>query len=162
MTFGCFPQSAYSSVGLGTRIQKSGDSAGLLAGHVTQLAIFFVENQNRVRIVRVVWLTLKPNGVVLDQALTGFATLGETKCAANGKVRLVQYACARPLRITRSPIFGARGGHRLPLVFTLSRASRLPRLFPLARCHETNVYWKYLFNDEGELIEFLLGHLAVR
>ena len=109
----------------------------------------------------VVWLALKSDAVVLDQALTRFAALCEPKRTSHVKFRFVQDARARLLRITRRPLLGARGDHGLSLVLALRHTARVPRQFPLARCHETNVCGMHPFNCEGELVKFLFGDFAV-
>lgn len=46
--------------------RRGANGAGFFTPHITQFRIIFSQNQNRIRIVRVVWLALKSNAVVLD------------------------------------------------------------------------------------------------
>ena len=46
-------------VGLSASVQERRDVASLLPWHITELAIIVSQNEDRVRVVAIVWLSLK-------------------------------------------------------------------------------------------------------
>ena len=134
---------------------------GFLTRHITEFRVILGEDKDCIRVVGVIGLALKPDAVILQQALTCFAPLCEAKRSTNSEIRLVQYAFAHPFRVARCSRCGSLGNETLALLLALIYASFLAGLFPLGNRCETDVLWKNPLDREGETIEFVFRHLAV-
>ena len=120
------PKSAHSGVGLCTRVQQRSHCCGPLTGHIAQLAIILGENQNRIRVVRVVWLALKSYAVVFEQTFTCFAALSEAELRVSRPIRNSASSVARISSLLIDRLIDSRRPHVARRRQATTRGPRMP------------------------------------